>query len=100
MGSQLATWSHGIVQTCAAAKGLIWIMVLLQLESMLTFVTHVATKGHKDAQCLGYHLWLYRCQRATRVLTNLEWSALPHCAMVTSRTKLKLRAMSESMVLL
>lgn len=75
MGSQLATWGH--VQACAAAKGHIWIMVLLQLESMLTFVTHVVTKGHKDAQCLGYHLWLYRATiEALLILSGL------HCHIV------------------
>ena len=77
MGSQLAPCGHGIVQACADAKGLIWIMVLLQLESMLTFVTHVATKGHKNAQCLGYHLWLYRCQRARPPESLLILSGLP-----------------------
>ena len=28
-------------------------------------VAHVTTKGHRDVQCLGCHLWLCRCPMAT-----------------------------------
>lgn len=43
-------------------------MVLLQPGSVLMPMTHAATKGHKDAQGLGCHLWPCGCLRTVSLL--------------------------------
>lgn len=49
MGRQPATQGHGKVWAHAATKGLSGSLVPPQPGSVLTSVTHVAFKGHKDA---------------------------------------------------
>lgn len=60
MGGQPATQGHGKVWAHAATKGLSGSLVPPQPGSVLTSVTHVAFKGHKDA----HSVWVATCGHA------------------------------------
>lgn len=48
-----ATVTYGLMLLLKTTSGSV---ALWQSESMM-FMTHVVTKGHRDAQVLGHHLW-------------------------------------------
>lgn len=50
-------------------------MDLLQLESVLMSMGHIATEDHTDSQGLGHRLWLQGCTRHTGKRAMLTWVA-------------------------
>lgn len=75
-----ATWKMPIWKACAPTKGHVdlWTqamsvsIVLLKLGSVLISIAHITTKGHRNAQALGCHLWP-RCP-----VDQCFWRPWPH----------------------